>query len=135
MPVFNIKAGPLFVLPTGPTGPSGPGVTGPTGTTGPTGASNFSGYTGSAGSNPGFFGLVQGLPGFGDFVVQYGTVSFSVAGTTGTFDIPFPNGVLAMVATPNAGVNDAFSVSSVTKTGFIGKSTGTVACYYIAIGY
>jgi hypothetical protein len=63
MPVFNVKAGTLYVAPTGPTGPvgtaantgatgttgsTGAASTGPTGAVGPTGATGNTGFTGAA---------------------------------------------------------------------------------------
>lgn len=75
----------------------------------------------------------------GGFMLQWGTVNFTTAGTASSFPIAFPNSCFGVVATVRrAGSPNAFiSTSTPTTTGFSGYCSGsgvTESVHYLAFG-
>jgi len=71
----------------------------------------------------------------GGLIMQWGFATFTPSGISVSFSVPFPNSCFNVIATANSSsVVDNCTVDFQTTTGFIGRSTNSVGCFWQALG-
>ena len=83
-------------------------------------------------ANIGATGFVT-LP--GGLIMQWGFATFSSSGSSVIFPMNFQSSVFVVMATPaSTSGNETCAVSGQTQSGFTGRSTNGVGCFWMAIG-
>ena len=71
----------------------------------------------------------------GGLILQWGFGTFANGGSAIAFPVAFPSAVYAVMATPaSTSGNETCAVSGQTQSGFTGRSTNGVGCFWMAIG-
>ena len=71
----------------------------------------------------------------GGLILQWGFGTFANGGSAIAFPVTFPSAVYTVMATPaSTSGNETCAVSGQTQSGFTGRSTNGVGCFWMAMG-